>query len=207
MSFIDTVEPEAANDEVLAMYRRQQGKFGYLPNYARVFCHRPEIMSLWADLQAGIRRHMTPRRFELVTLAAALALRNSYCALAHATELTRHFSVEQLRDIVSAPAGAPSDLPVSAAELAMMRYAARLAADPLSVAAEDVAELADHGLSDAEIFDIAATVAGRAFLTRLMDGLGVEADAGYAAMDPQLRELLMVGRKLSPVPSRHCPEA
>ena len=81
------------------------------------------------------------------------------------------------------------------------------AADPLSVAAEDVAELADHGLSDAEIFDIAATVAGRAFLTRLMDGLGVEADAGYAAMDPQLRELLMVGRNLSPVPSRHCPEA
>lgn len=206
MSYIDTVDPDAASDEVLAMYRRQQGKFGYLPNYARVFCHRPQIMSLWAELQAGIRRHMSPRRFELVTLAAALALRNSYCALAHATELTRHFSIEQLRAIVSDPAAAPGDLPVSAAELAMMRYAARVAADPLSVGPEDVAQLSAHGLTDAEIFDVAATVAGRAFLTRLMDGLGVQPDAGYADMDPELRSLLMVGRELSPAPSLHCPE-
>lgn len=213
MSYIDTVDAAAATGEVLAMYQRQQGRFGYVPNYARVFCHRPQIMELWAALQAGIRRHIAPRRFELVTLAAALALRNSYCALAHSVELTRHFTADELRRIVrdcidpSGPGEPASQSPLSAAERAMMRYADRMAADPASVRREHVAELSAHGFSDAGIFDIAATVAGRAFLTRLMDGLGVVPDADYGAMDPDLLALLLVGRRPAETASPRCPDA
>ena len=54
MAYIETVESAGTDDELRAMYERQQAHWGYLPNYAKVFCHRPEIMKLWAQLQAGI---------------------------------------------------------------------------------------------------------------------------------------------------------
>ena len=51
------------------MYDRSRRIYGYVPNYAKVFCHRPEVMALWAQLQAGIKTPMDKRRFELVTFA------------------------------------------------------------------------------------------------------------------------------------------
>ncbi len=71
MAFIETHDEPDISDEVRAMYARQAAHWGFVPNYAKVFCHRPEIMALWAQLQAGIKRHMDKRRFELVTFAAA----------------------------------------------------------------------------------------------------------------------------------------
>ena len=62
MSYIATTPPEQAEGEVQAMYQRQQAHFGYLPNYARLFCHRPEVMKAWATLIATIRRPMESRR-------------------------------------------------------------------------------------------------------------------------------------------------
>jgi len=42
MAFIATIPAGAAQDAVQHMYLRQQAAWGYLPNYAKVFCHRPE---------------------------------------------------------------------------------------------------------------------------------------------------------------------
>src|SRR5574337_244234 len=56
-----------------------------------------------------------------------------------------------------------------------------------------------HGFSDAEIFDIVATSAGRVFFTKLRDGLGVLGDAAFGGMDAALVEGLMVGRPLDSV--------
>ena len=45
MAFIETTRPEHADGAVATMYRRQQSAWGYVPNYAKVFCHRPEVMA------------------------------------------------------------------------------------------------------------------------------------------------------------------
>lgn len=192
MAFIRTTPPSEATGELRAMYARQQAKYGYVPNYAKVFSHRPELMALWASLQAGIRRHLEPRRFELVTLAAAHALRNSYCALAHGKALTELFSAEEVRAVVAGAGRAP----LSAAEVAMMRFARQVARDASAVTADDVAALKGHGLTDAEVFDIAAAAAARAFLTKLVDGLGAEPDAAYLEMEDGLRRTLTLGRPI-----------
>ena len=91
MAYIETVPSPADNEELRAMYERQQAHYGYLPNYAKVFCYRPEIMGLWAQLQSGIKRHMDRSRYELVTFAAANALRSTLCSLAHGKLLTEFF--------------------------------------------------------------------------------------------------------------------
>ncbi len=44
---------------------------------------RPEVLAGWAQLAGVIRTGMDLRRYELVTLAAARALRSTYCAMAH----------------------------------------------------------------------------------------------------------------------------
>ena len=190
MAFIDTIPLAESNDEVRAMYERQQAHYGYVPNYAKVFCHRPEVMGLWAQLQSGIRRHMDKRRFELVTFAAANALRSTLCSLAHGKALTEFFSAGDVQAMVRGKT--PESL--SAAEAAMMSFARRVAQDATAITSGEVARLKQHGFTDAEIFDIAATAAARAFWTKVIEALGVEADAPFRAMDYELRKALTVGR-------------
>ena len=192
MAFIETIPVSDADDEVRAMYERQQAHYGYLPNYAKVFCHRPEIMRLWSQLQSGIRRHMDKRRFELVTFCAAHALRSTLCSLAHGKALTEFFSME---DVQAMAAGeAPESL--TAAEAAAMAFARLVARDASSVTAGDVERLKQHGFTDAEIFDLAATAAARAFWTKLIESLGVEAEAPYRVMDGEFTKALTAGRPI-----------
>ncbi|MEJ2297891.1 MAG: hypothetical protein P8X94_05180 [Woeseiaceae bacterium] len=50
MSYIETVSPEDAASDVRAMYERQQRHWGYVPNYAKSFSHRPEAIAANEDL-------------------------------------------------------------------------------------------------------------------------------------------------------------
>lgn len=193
MSFIQTIPADQATGETRDMYDRQQAHYGYLPNYARVFCYRPELMKLWADLQKGIRRHVEPRRFGLVTLAAARALRSSYCSLAHGRALTEYFTADEVRAIAD---GDPSG-PLSPAEVAMMDFAARVAGDAAAVTAADVDTLKSQGFSDAEVFDVAVTAAARAFFSKVVEGLGAQPDTEFHALDESLKAALTVGRPIA----------
>ncbi len=195
MAYIDTIQPADADDELRAMYERQQAHYGYLPNYAKVFCYRPEVMTLWAKMQSGIRRHMDKRRFELVTFAAATALRSTLCSLAHGKLLTEFISSEDVQSI--ARGEAPESL--SQAESVMLAFSRKVARDASAVVANDVEQLRRHGFTDAEIFDIAATAAARAFWTKVLDSLGVEADAPFRAMNPEFRQALTVGKPVDVV--------
>jgi alkylhydroperoxidase family enzyme len=147
-------------------------------------------MRLWAQLQSGIKRHMDKRRFELVTFVAAHALRSTLCSLAHGKALTEFFSMEDVLEI--ARGEAPKSL--SAAEAAMVAFGREVARDASAITAVDVERLKRHGFTDAEVFDIAATAAARAFWTKLIESLGVEADVPFRAMKSEFREELTVGR-------------
>lgn len=192
MPFIDTVHPANAKGDVLAMYERQQAALGFVPNYSKVFCHRPEIMERWARLLAAIRRPMDARRFELITFAAARALRNSYCSLAHGKVLTAFFGIDGVLSI----ADSGSEESLTDAECAMMSFARKVAVDASSVTPDDIDMLKSHAFSDEEIFDIAATAAARAFFTKILDALGAEADDSFSEMDDDLRRSLTVGRPI-----------
>jgi uncharacterized peroxidase-related enzyme len=195
MSYIRTIAPEEARGAVLALYERQRGDLDYLPNYARVFCHRPQVMQAWADLQRAIREELDTRTYSLITLAAALAIRSSYCALAHGRKLLqRYFTEEELIAIVRDE----DNSALSGAERVMMRFARKVALDSSSVTAADIDALRDAGFSDAQVFDIAAAAAGRCFFAKLPDALGVRPDAALGDLPQALRELLESGRPVEP---------
>ncbi|HEX5816849.1 MAG TPA: peroxidase, partial [Methylomirabilota bacterium] len=77
---------------------------------------------------------------------------------------------------------------------AMMAFVEKvvLAADRMTSA--DVEGLRSHGYRDEEIFDLVAAAAARCFFSKLLDALGVQADAAFNDLDPALRESLTVGR-------------
>jgi uncharacterized peroxidase-related enzyme len=152
MAFVHTIAVDEAAGDVRAMYERTQSALGYVPNYAKVFSHRPDVMTAWSGLLASIRR------YELVTLAAARALRSSYCMLAHGSVLLRQFySAEQMTAI----AGGPATTDLAPADVAMMAFAEKVARDASAITEADVRALREHGFTDAEVFDIAATAAAR----------------------------------------------
>jgi uncharacterized peroxidase-related enzyme len=192
MPYINTIAPADADGDVHDMYARQQSAWGYVPNYAKVFSHRPEVMARWGRLLAEIRRPMDARRFELVTFAAAHALRNSACALAHGKKLTDFFDKDDVVGFVDSD----SSEALTDAEKAMMRFARKVADDASRITAGDVGVLRRHGFTDAEIFDIVATAAGRAFFTKILDALGVEPDSRFMKIDADFRKPLTVGRPI-----------
>ena len=193
MAFIEATPFHESTGDARAMFARQQSRFGHVPNYAKVFGDRPDIMNLWADLLAGIRRHVDPRRFELVTFAAARELGSSYCALAHARVLQEKFLAPE--EMLELAAGNHDSL--SEAEAAMMNLARKVVADASSVTREDMEQLRRTGLREEEIFDVVAVAAARAFFAKLVDALGAEPDASFMEMEEGLRERLTVGRPIA----------
>ena len=192
MAFIDTTPPEAADDTLAAMYRRQQAAWGYVPNYAQVFSLRSEVLARWGQLLAEIKRPMDKRRFELVTFVAAIELHNSACALVHGKALRQWFTDAQIFAI----ADARCDTILSAAEQAMLGFARQTARDATRTTASQVAALKQHGYTDAEIFDVAAAAAGRAFFAKLLDAVGTLPDSALLDLDGPFREALTVGRPI-----------
>jgi uncharacterized peroxidase-related enzyme len=202
MAFIDTIPPGDARDEVRAMYASEEEDWGFVPDYARAFCHRPGVMEKWGHLLTEIRRSVNKYRVELVTFAAAHESRHSPCSLAHGAALARIIG----KEAVLAIAAGREDEVLDAADVAILRYARQIARDASRITPADIAELRDvHGLSDAEIFDIAANAASRCFFTKLLDGLGVDADRGFMGLDPDLRQALTVGRPIAEHPTESLP--
>jgi uncharacterized peroxidase-related enzyme len=197
MPFIATIAPEEAQEDLRAMYQRQQDAWGFIPNYAKVFSHRPEVLARWGRLLAEIKRPMDKRRFELVTFVAAYELRNSACALAHGKALAQFYPPETVRAIAEDRAGEA----LSEADQAVLRFTRQIVKDASRVTSGLVGQLKVHGFSDAEIFDIAVTAAGRAFFTKLLDALGAEPDSSFLELDESFRAPLTVGR---PIDCRPC---
>ena len=196
MSYIDTISTDQAEGAVLDMYEYQQNHWGYVPNYAKSFSHRPEMMARWGRLLAEIRRPLDDRTFELVTFAAAVELKHTSCSLAHGRALTPFFSNAQIRAI--AEQGELEFL--DQAEREMLRFARQVARDASAIRAADVQRLRDAGLAEETIFDIAATAAGRAFFTKVLDAVGSMPDAAFGRIEEELRVPLTVGHPISSEP-------
>jgi uncharacterized peroxidase-related enzyme len=194
MAFIRTVRATQSTGAVREMYERQEAHWGYVPDYATIFSHRPEVLARWARLLAEIRRPADSRRFELVTFVVAHELRHSACALAHGKNLADEIGAEH---VIALAEGRVPDV-LTPAEAAIVEFARDIARDATRITSGRVAALREvHGLDDAEIFDIAAIAAGRCFFTKLLDALGSEPDVGFMSLDTEFRQALTVGRPIS----------
>ena len=90
MAYIREIPLDELSDKARELYEKNEAQLGYVPNYLKAFAHRPEVFSASGQLLERSAATWTTRRYELVTLAAAGALRSTYCMLAHSTALLRN---------------------------------------------------------------------------------------------------------------------
>jgi uncharacterized peroxidase-related enzyme len=194
MPFIEVVSEDQATGAVAAMYETDRQAFGYLPNLTKGFSLRPDVYAAWRQLNGAIKGNMDLRRYELATLAAAGRLGSTYCSLAHGSVLLEKFlSPEGVRAVVGDHDAAELD----EIDTAVVELADKVAGDATSVTQADVDRLRSLGLTDTEILDVVLAAAVRCFFSKALDGLGIEADARYAELDPELRDALTVGRSIA----------
>jgi uncharacterized peroxidase-related enzyme len=193
--FIETADEDTADPAAALWFEQQRESWGYLPNYAFAFASRPDVGAAWNGLNGAIRAGMSRRRYEIATIAAARAIRSTYCTAAHSKFLRDIVGDEAtMRAIASDPTGETSD----PTDRAVLRFATRVATDAASVTQDDVDELRRHGLTDADVADVVFAVAARCFFAKVLDALGAEPDHQLgAAFDPVLRERLTVGRPIA----------
>jgi len=194
MAFIQTVPVDEASGDVRAMYQRRQEMIGYVPNFAKVFSRGPQVFAAWEVLISGIRQNLDARRYELVTLAAARALKSSYCMLAHGTILRDQFYSEKH---LAAIAQDYADSDLEPADVAMMAFAERVVFNASDIREAEVQELRTHGFTDDQIFGVAAAAAARCFLSKLVDALGAQPDSDYERLERDLKRVLTPGRTIS----------
>jgi uncharacterized peroxidase-related enzyme len=193
--FIEVPEESALAPDAVEWYQRQRDSWGYLPNYAPAFALRPDVAEAWNSLNGAIRRHMDRRRYELVTIAAAREYRSTYCTAAHSKFLRDDCGDEAtMRAFAADPSGAALD----ATDRAVVELAAKVARDASSVSAADVERLRTLGLGDDEVVDIVLAASARGFFTKVLDGLGVQADFQLGEMfDDEVRRQVTVGRPIA----------
>jgi len=185
--FIETISEAKAEGKVRAVYESDQSSLGYVPNHAKVFSLRPDVLEAWRSLQGSIRKNLRLRRYELVTLAAAKALSCRYCLLAHGSILNKNgVSVDQLRAILTDF----HDAGLEPAEVAIMDFAEKIARSANEMTQADVDALRALGLEDVEILDITLTATMRCFASKTFNALGAESDAVYDDLEDQLSDLL-----------------
>ena len=132
--FITPVPESESTDDLADYYRKQRTAWGFLPNYAGAFSTRPDVAQAWNLLNSTIRDGMDRRRFELATIAAARALRSTYCTAAHSKFLRDVCGDEEsLRAIAADPSGAG----LEAQDRAVYEFAAKVATDAASVVQAD----------------------------------------------------------------------
>lgn len=160
-------------------------------NLERAFADAPEAYAAWRALVAAIKGRLGERRYELVTLAAALRLRSSYCSLAHGKILA------ELGEDVLALVRNREAAGLDAVDLAIMDLAERIVDDATSITDGERARLRDLGLTEQEILDVVLAATARCFFSKTLDALGVLADASFRELDPELRDALTVGRPIA----------
>jgi uncharacterized peroxidase-related enzyme len=194
--FIGAPDESTVEGDVAEWYRRQRDAWGYLPNYAAAFATRPDVAEAWNTLNNAIRRPMERRRYELATIAAARVYRSTYCMAAHSKFLRDECGDESTMRAVADPSGANLD----AIDRAVVDFATQVAQDASAITADDVQRLRDHGLDEPEIVDVVLAAAARAFFTKVLDALGVQADAQLGeTFDTELRDRFTVGRPIADV--------
>lgn len=172
MSILEQVSESEATGEIAAIYGEDADSLGYVAAHTKVLALHPPAYRAWEGLISAIAGSMDPRRYELVTLAAALGIGSRHCRLAHGRKALPYIGEEELtaiaRDYRTAGLSSP--------EVAMMVFAEKMSTASASMTDADALALRAEGFTDLEIVEIALAAAARNYLSRALQALGSDVD-------------------------------
>ncbi len=173
---------------------------GYVNNWTRLWCWRPDLLVAFRDLRTGLMgaSALTDRDWAVLVTTTAAERNDSYCSLAWGTRLAKLTDDATAAQVI---AGAPAPA-LSQREAALADWARQVVRDPNATTESDIARLREVGLGDQEIFEATAFVAFRLAFSVINDALGAAPDKELADAAPaEVRAAVDYGRSPSPTPS------
>jgi uncharacterized peroxidase-related enzyme len=155
--------PDDIRTRILAV----QEKSGFVPNVFLVLAHRPdEFRAFFAYHDALMEKEsgLTKAEREMIVVATSNLNQCQYCVVAHGAILRIRAKNPQIADQIAINYRKADITP---RQRAMLDFAMKVSQEANKVSEADFAEIADHGFSDDDIWDIAAIAAFFALSNRM----------------------------------------
>jgi uncharacterized peroxidase-related enzyme len=172
--------PEDIRSRLLAV----QEKSGFIPNVFLTLAYRPdEFRAFFAYHDALMEKDsgLTKAEREMIVVATSSANQCHYCVIAHGAILRIRAKNPQIADQIAINYRKADITP---RQRAMLDFAMKVSAEAHRISEADFADIASHGFSDDDIWDIAAVAAFFALSNRM---------ANVTSMRPN-DEFYMMGR-------------
>jgi uncharacterized peroxidase-related enzyme len=183
-----------------ATYEANRESDGYVANFTRLWCWRPELFKSFVDLRLALMGSttLTDREQAIVVAATVSEFGDSYCSLAWGAKLAKLAGAETAGGVVAGDV--PSEL--SEREAALCAWCRAVVRDPMTTTPEQVASLRAAGFDDPEIFEATLLLSLRLAFSTVNDALGAQPDRQLAdAVPAPVREAVTFGRPASETPS------
>jgi uncharacterized peroxidase-related enzyme len=175
---------ESLPDDIRARLMAVQEKSGFIPNVFLTFARRPdEFRAFFAYHDALMEKDsgVSKAEREMIVVATSSANQCHYCVIAHGAILRIRAKNPLIADQIAVNYRKADITP---RQRAMLDFAMKVSAEAHTISEADFVEIAGHGFSEEDIWDIAAISAFFALSNRM---------ANVTAMRPN-DEFYMMGR-------------
>ena len=172
--------PEDVRSRILAV----QEKSGFVPNVFLTLAWRPEefrAFFAYHDALMDKDSGLTKAEREMIVVATSSANQCHYCVIAHGAILRIRAKNPEIADQIAVNYRKAD---ITARQRAMLDFAMKVSVEASKITEQDFADIAAHGFSDDDIWDIAAIAAFFALSNRI---------ANVTAMRPN-HEFYLMGR-------------
>jgi uncharacterized peroxidase-related enzyme len=186
--------------DATAAYDATRQADGYVANFLRVWCWRPDLFKQFVDLRLALMGSttLTDREQAIVVAATVSAFGDSYCSLAWGSKLAKLAGDETAGGVIAGEL--PDEL--SAREAALAAWCRAVVRDPMATGPEQVDALRGAGFDDREIFEATLLLSLRLAFSTVNDSLGAQPDRQLAdAAPPPVRDAVTFGRPAAETPS------
>jgi uncharacterized peroxidase-related enzyme len=170
--------PEDIRTRILAV----QEKSGFVPNVFLTLAQRPEeFRAFFAYHDALMEKEggLTKAEREMIVVATSAANQCQYCVIAHGAILRIRAKNPLIADQIAVNYRKADITP---RQRAMLDFAMKVSRAAEEISESDFAEIAAHGFSDDDVWDIAAIAAFFALSNRLANVTGMRANDEFYLM-------------------------
>ncbi len=170
--------PDDIRTRVLAV----QEKSGFVPNVFLALAARPdEFRAFFAYHDALMDKDggLTKAEREMIVVATSAANQCHYCVIAHGAILRIRAKNPQIADQIAINY---QKADITPRQKAMLDFAMQVSVDAASVSEDDFAEIASHGFSNDDIWDITAIAAFFALSNRMANVTSIKPNDEFYMM-------------------------
>jgi uncharacterized peroxidase-related enzyme len=169
-------------DDIRSRLLGVQEKSGFVPNVFLTLAYRPdEFRAFFAYHDALMERDsgLTKAEREMIVVATSSANQCHYCVIAHGAILRIRAKNPQIADQIAVNYRKADITP---RQRAMLDFAMKVSTEAHNISEQDFSDIAGHGFSDDDVWDIAAISAFFALSNRMANVTGMRPNDEFYMM-------------------------